>query len=69
MKFTCYLCLSNLVILGICAAVYAFTGFNLPVFLSFGLPAIYLAFYAICGVSALFCVYSMIVFKPFKGLK
>ena len=69
MKFTCYLCASNLVILGICGAVFAFTGFDIPLYLSFGIPALYRVFYAICGVSALFLIYALIVFKPFKGLK
>lgn len=69
MKMTCYLCAVNLVILGICAAVFAFSGFDLIAFLSFGKPMIYNVFYAVCGVSALFLIYAMIVFKPFKGLK
>ena len=69
MKMTCYLCVANLVILGICAAVFAFTGFDIIKFLSFGKPVFYRSFYAICGVSALFTIYSLIVFKPFKGLK
>lgn len=69
MKYTCYICVINLVILGICAAVYAFSGFNLLLFLSFYNAVAYRCFLAICGVSALFCVYSLIVFKPFKGLK
>lgn len=69
MKLTCYLCASNLVILGICAAVFAFTGFDIPRFLSFGIPSVYRGFYAVCGVSALFLIYALIVFKPFKGLK
>lgn len=69
MKLTCYLCAANLVILGICAAIYAFSGFNVIEFLSFGMSVAYRCFYAICGVSALFTIYSLIVFKPFKGLK
>lgn len=69
MKATCYLCVINLVILGICGAVFAFTGFNLLLFLSFNKLVYYRCFLAICGVSALFTVYSMIVFKPYKGLK
>lgn len=66
---TCYLCATNLVILGICAAVFAFSGFDLIAFLALGKPIIYNVFYGICGVSALFLIYAMIVFKPFKGLK
>ena len=69
MKFTCYLCAANLVILGICAGVFAFTGFDVLRFLSFGITPLYRGFYSVCGVSAVFLIYALIVFKPFKGLK
>lgn len=69
MKLTCYLCVANLVILGLCGGVFAFSGFNVLLFLAFGNNLVYRIFLAICGVSALFCIYSLIVFKPFKGLK
>ncbi len=69
MKATCYLCVANLIILAICGGIFAFTGFDLIKFLSFGNTVIYRSFLANCAVSALFTVYSLIVFKPFKGLK
>lgn len=69
MKITAYLCIANLIALGICAAVYAFSGFNLLLFLSFGNVTGYRCFLGICGVSALFSTYALIAFKPFKGLK
>jgi len=69
MKLTCYLCVANLVILGIFGAVFAFSGFDILLFLSFGNPVVYKSFLAVCGVSALFSIYAMIIFKPFKGLK
>ena len=69
MKATCYLCVANLIILAICGGLFAFTGFDLLKFLSFGNDIIYRGFLANCAVSALFTVYSLIVFKPFKGLK
>lgn len=69
MKTTCYFCVVNLVILGICGGVYALTGFDLLNFLCFGNTLAYRSFLAICSVSALFTIYSLIVFKPFKGLK
>ncbi|MDE6504697.1 MAG: hypothetical protein K2L42_02370 [Clostridia bacterium] len=69
MKMTCYGCVANLIILGICAGIYAFTGFDLIKFLSFGSDVVYRSFFAICFVSALFTIYSLIVFKPYKGLK
>ena len=58
-----------LVISSICGGVYAFTGFNLILFACLGSQAVYRSFLAVNAVAALFTVYSLIVFKPFKGLK
>lgn len=69
MKFTCYLCVSILIISAICGGVFAFTGFNLLLFVCFNSNTAYRSFLAIGGVSALYTVYSLIAFKPFKGLK
>lgn len=69
MKLTSYACLLNLVILGISGAVFAFTGFDTIKILSFGNEVFYRSFFAICGVSALYIIYAIFVFKPFKGLK
>lgn len=69
MKFTCYLCVSLLIISAICGGVFAFTGFNLLLFLCFNSDTAYRSFLAVTSVAALFTVYSLIVFKPFKGLK
>lgn len=64
---TCYMCVANLIVLGICGGIYAFSGFNVLEFLSFGMPVVYKSFLAVCAVSSLFCIYSLIAFKPFKG--
>lgn len=69
MKFTCYFCVGLLVISAICGGVLAFTGFNLLLFLCVNNQMIYRSFLAVTAVSALFTVYSLIAFKPFKGLK
>lgn len=69
MKFTCYFCVSLLVISAICGGVLAFTGFNLLLFICLNNQMIYRSFLAVTAVSALFTVYSLIAFKPFKGLK
>lgn len=69
MRLTCLNCACLLIVLGISAAVYAFTGFNLLYFLCFKIDLAYNSFLAICGVSALFLIYALIVFKPFKRLK
>lgn len=63
------MCVANLIVLGICGGIFAFSGFNLLEFICFGNQMIYRGFLAVCAVSALFCVYSLIAFKPFKGLK
>ena len=69
MKLTCYLCVSLLIITAICGGVYAFSGFNLLLFLCFNISVAYRSFLAVNSVAALFTIYSLIVFKPFKGLK
>ncbi len=69
MKVSCYMCVANLIVLGICGGVFAFSGFNLLEFIFFDNQMLYRGFLAVCAVSALFCIYSLIAFKPFKGLK
>lgn len=69
MKFTCYFCVSLLVISAICGGVLAFTGFNLLLFLCLNNQTVYRSVLAVTAVASLFTVYSLIVFKPFKGLK
>lgn len=69
MRLSCNLCILILVILGICGGVFAFSGFNLLLFLCFYNTVIYRSILAIGLVSALFTVYALLIFKPFKGLK
>ncbi len=69
MRLSCYLCLFLLVFLGICGGVYAFSGFDLLLFLCFHSAAVYRSALATGLVAALFTVYAAVVFKPFKGLK
>lgn len=69
MRLSCNLCIFILVISGICGGIYAFSGFNLLLFLCFYNSMIYRSFLAISLVAALFTVYALLVFKPFKGLK
>lgn len=69
MKFTSYLCVSMLVLLGVCGGVFAFTGFNLLLFLCMNEQFIYRTVLAVSAVAALYTFYAMIAFKPFKGLK
>ena len=69
MRLTCILCTVNLIILGICGGVYAFSGYNILPLLFFGNIVAMRSFLAICSVSAIFVIYALIVFRPFKGLK
>lgn len=69
MRLTCIICISNLIVLGICGGVFAFTGFNLLLFACFYSYTAMRSYLAICSVSALFMLYFTLVFKPFKGLK
>lgn len=69
MRLTCLICTINLIILGICGGVFAFSGFNLLLFLCFNNYTAMRCFLAVAFVSALFVIYSLAVFKPYKGLK
>ena len=69
MRLSCNLCIIILIILGICGGVYAFSGFNLLLFLCFYSPTVYRSILAVGMVSALFTVYALLIFRPFKGLK
>lgn len=69
MKFTCYLCVGILIVLGICGGVYAFSRFDILFYICFKSDTVYRSVLAIGGVAALYDVYSLIAFKPFKGLK
>ena len=69
MKFTCVLCVAILIALGICGGVYAFSGFNLLFFLCFKTEVVYRSFLAVCSVAALYTIYALFAFRPFRGLK
>lgn len=58
-----------LVTLAIFGGIYAFSGFNALFFLCFKNVIIYRSFLAVSFVAALFTVYALCAFKPFKGLK
>ena len=69
MRLSCILCVSILIALGICGAVFAFTGFNLLLFLCLGSQVTYRSFLAISGVAALFTIFALVTFRPFRGLR
>jgi hypothetical protein len=55
--------------LGLFAGVYAFGGINLLSILCLQNTTAYRIVLAIDAVSALFLIYALFAFKPFKGLK
>ncbi|MGN0817563.1 MAG: hypothetical protein ACI4L9_01220 [Candidatus Coproplasma sp.] len=69
MRLSCLICATNLITLGIFGGVYAFFGFNLLQFLCLNNLTAMRITLAVDFVSALFLIYALIVFKPFKGLK
>lgn len=69
MRLTCIICTLILIILGICGGVFAFSGFNLLLFMCFYNLTAMKCVLAVGFVSALFVAYAMFVFKPYKGLK
>lgn len=69
MRLSATVCLAELIFLGICGGVYAFTGFNLLKFICFGNITAVRVLLGTGFVSALFCLYVLIAFKPFRGLK
>ena len=69
MKLTCYLCVAMLISLAIFGGIYAFSGFNALYFLCLKNDMVYRSFLAVNFVAALFTLYAMFTFRPFKGLK
>ncbi len=69
MRLSANICVINLIVLGICGGIYAFTGFNVLYFICFKNITALRAVLGVCFVSALFGIYAMIAFRPFKGLK
>ena len=69
MKLTTLLCSSLLIAFGICAAVWALTGFDLLAALTFGNAFFYRAFLSLAGVSALWQIFWLIAFRPTRPLR
>lgn len=69
MKLTCYMCTAILILLALFGGVYSFFKFNLLWFLCFKNEVIFRSFLAVGFVAALFDIYALFTFRPFKGLK
>lgn len=66
MKITTLICLPILIALGIFAAVYALSGFNLLLFLCWGNVYLFRGLLALSGVAALWVAFWAIAFRPTK---
>lgn len=69
MRLSATVCLLDLIFLCLCGGVYAFTGFNLLKFICFGNITAVRVLLGTGFVSAVFCLYALIAFRPFRGLK
>lgn len=69
MKLTTLFCCCVLIALGICAAVYALSGLNLPALVSCGNAAVYRCLLSLGGVAALWHVFWLIAFRPTRPLR
>jgi len=68
MKATSVISLIFLIFIGISAAVYAMTGFNLPLAVCFYNETAYKILLSFSGVCALWLIFWLIAFKPFSPL-
>jgi len=68
MKLTTYLCCSLLILYGIFAMIYAFSGFNLLLFICAGNVIAFRSLLSLAGVCALWLLYWLVAFRPVKYL-
>lgn len=69
MKLTTIFCSTILIFYGLCACVFALTGFDLLAVLTFGDPYLYRAVLSLAGVAALWLTFWLIVFRPTRQLR
>lgn len=68
MKWTTLFCCSYLILFGILAAVYAFTGISLLSLVCFGNAVAIRSLLSLTGVCALWLLFWLIAFRPTKYL-
>lgn len=68
MKYTTWIMCGILIVFGIFATVFAFSGFDLLLFLCAGNITIYRALLSLAGVAALWLLYWLFAFRPTKFL-
>ena len=69
MKASAYICSFILIFIALCGGVYAFSGVNALLFLCFNIVTLERVILALGAVSALFMLYAILFFKPFKALR
>lgn len=68
MKLTTLLCCSLLILFGLCAGVYALTGFRLLFFLCFENAVAYRSLLSLSAVAAGWLLFWLVAFRPTKPL-
>ncbi len=68
MKYTTWFFCGVLIFCGLCAAVYALSGFDLLLFLCAGNPFVFRAVLSFAGLGALWLLFWLIAFRPTKFL-
>jgi len=66
MKLTTWICCALLIFYGLCASVFALSGFNLLIFFCAGNTVIYRSLLSLAGVAALWLLYWLLAFRPTK---
>ena len=66
MKLTTWITSGILILFGLCATVFALSGFNLLLFCCAGNVIVYRALLSLTGVAALWLLYWLIAFRPTK---
>ncbi len=69
MKASAYISSFILIFIAICGGVYAFSGVDALLFLCFYSATLKRVILALGAVSALFMLYAILFFKPFKALR
>ncbi len=69
MKFTTLFCCACLILFGVSAAAWALTGFDLVAVLTFKNAVAYRAALTLAGVSALWLLFWLAVFRPTRTLR
>lgn len=68
MKYTTWIMCGILIVSGLFAAVFAFSGFDLLLFLCAGNGYIYRALLSLAGVAALWLLFWLLAFRPTRFL-